>query len=46
MKAIMQDAYGSADTLRFGDIDTPVISDDEVLVRMRAAVSILGFGTS
>jgi len=37
MKAIMQDVYGSADTLRFRDIDMPVISDDEVLVRVRAA---------
>ncbi len=37
MKAIVQDVYGSADTLRFGDIEMPVIGDDEVLVRVRAA---------
>ena len=37
MKAIVQDVYGSADTLRFEDIDAPVIGDDEVLVRVRAA---------
>ena len=29
--------YGSADTLRFEDIAMPVIGDDEVLVRVRAA---------
>ncbi len=37
MKAIVQDVYGSADTLRLLDIDMPVIGDDEVLVRVRAA---------
>jgi NADPH:quinone reductase-like Zn-dependent oxidoreductase len=37
MKAVVQDVYGSADTLRFGDIEMPVIGDDEVLVRVRAA---------
>ena len=37
MKAVVQDVYGSADTLRFGDIEVPVIGDDEVLVRVRAA---------
>ena len=37
MKAIVQDVYGCAGTLRFGDIDMPVIGDDEVLVRVRAA---------
>jgi len=37
MKAIVQDVYGSAGTLRFGDIDMPVIGDGEVLVRVRAA---------
>src|ERR1700740_327325 len=37
MKAILQDVYGSADTLRFGAIDMPVIGDREVLVRVRAA---------
>jgi NADPH:quinone reductase-like Zn-dependent oxidoreductase len=38
MKAIVQDRYGSpADVLRLGDIDEPVIKDDEVLVRVHAA---------
>jgi hypothetical protein len=37
MKAIVQNVYGSADTLRFGDIEMPVIGDGEVLVRVRAA---------
>ncbi|MET7697791.1 NAD(P)-dependent alcohol dehydrogenase [Streptomyces sp. NPDC005485] len=37
MKAIVQDAYGSADLLELRDIDRPVPRDDEVLVEMRAA---------
>ena len=37
MKAIVQDAYGSADRLRLGDIDPPVPRHDEVLVRVHAA---------
>ncbi len=37
MKAVVQDVYGSADTLRFGDIEVPVIGGDDVLVRVRAA---------
>ena len=37
MKAIVQDVYGSAETLRYADIDKPVVGDDEVLVRVRAA---------
>ncbi len=37
MKAIFQDRYGSADVLQFGDVATPEIGDDEVLVRVRAA---------
>ena len=37
MKAIVQDRYGSADVLRFGDIDPPAIGAGEVLVRVRAA---------
>jgi NADPH:quinone reductase-like Zn-dependent oxidoreductase len=37
MKAVVQDVYGPADTLRFEDIDIPVIGDNEVLVRVRAA---------
>ncbi len=37
MKAIAQDAYGSADVLGMRDIGRPSIGDDEVLVRVRAA---------
>ena len=37
MKAIVQEVYGSAGALRFGDIEMPVIGGDEVLVRVRAA---------
>ncbi|MGI5199067.1 NAD(P)-dependent alcohol dehydrogenase [Streptomyces sp. CA-288835] len=37
MKAIVQDAYGSADLLRLRDIDRPVPGADEVLVSVRAA---------
>jgi NADPH:quinone reductase-like Zn-dependent oxidoreductase len=37
MKAILQDKYGSLDLLELRDIDKPVVSDDEVLVRVHAA---------
>jgi NADPH:quinone reductase-like Zn-dependent oxidoreductase len=37
VKAIVQDAYGSADVLELRDIDKPVIGDRDVLVRVRAA---------
>ena len=37
MKAIVQDRYGSADVLKLQEIDMPVVADDEVLVRVRAA---------
>ena len=37
MKAVVQDAYGSAAVLQTRDIDKPEIGDDEVLVRVRAA---------
>jgi NADPH:quinone reductase-like Zn-dependent oxidoreductase len=37
MKAIVQDNYGSPDVLELQDIDKPVVKDDEVLVRVRAA---------
>jgi NADPH:quinone reductase-like Zn-dependent oxidoreductase len=37
MKAIVHDTYGSADVLELRDIDKPVVGDDEVLVRVRAA---------
>jgi NADPH:quinone reductase-like Zn-dependent oxidoreductase len=37
MKAIVRDTYGSADVLELRDIDRPVVGEDEVLVRVRAA---------
>jgi NADPH:quinone reductase-like Zn-dependent oxidoreductase len=37
VKAIVQDTYGSADVLELGDVDTPLIGDDDVLVQVRAA---------
>ena len=37
MKAVVQDAYGSPDVLKLQEIGKPVIKDDEVLVRVRAA---------
>lgn len=37
MKAVVQDRYGSADTLEFRDVDRPVPGAGEVLVRVRAA---------
>ena len=37
MKAMVRDAYGSADVLELRDIDIPEVADDEVLVRVHAA---------
>ncbi len=37
MKAIVQEAYGSADVLRLRDVEVPEIGDGEVLVRVHAA---------
>ena len=37
MKAIVQDRYGSAEVLRFEDIDLPEIGDNDVLVHVRGA---------
>ena len=42
MKAIVQDKYGSPDVLEIRDLDKPVVKDDDVLVRVRAAVSETG----
>jgi NADPH:quinone reductase-like Zn-dependent oxidoreductase len=42
MKAIIQDRYGSPDVLQFRDIDKPMVKDDEVLVRVRAAAVNIG----
>jgi len=37
MKAILQNAYGSPDVLKLGDIDKPEIAENDLLVRVRAA---------
>ena len=37
MKAIVQDAYGSADVLQLREIERPQIGADEVLIRVHAA---------
>ena len=37
MKAIIQDRYGSPDVLDLREVDRPLVKDDEVLVRVRAA---------
>ena len=37
MKAIVQDRYGFEDSLELGEVDSPPIGDDEVLVRVHAA---------
>lgn len=42
MKAVVYREYGSADVIRYEDVDVPTIGEDEVLVRVRAAS--LNFG--
>ena len=37
MKAIAQERYGAPEALELRDIDRPVVGDDDVLVRVRAA---------
>ena len=37
MKAIVQDAYGSANVLALGDIEKPTVGDGDVLIRVHAA---------
>jgi NADPH:quinone reductase-like Zn-dependent oxidoreductase len=37
MKAIVQEEYGSPDTLELREVEKPVLGDDDVLVRVRAA---------
>jgi NADPH:quinone reductase-like Zn-dependent oxidoreductase len=37
MKAIVHDKYGTPEVLELREIDRPVLKDDEVLVRVRAA---------
>ena len=40
MKAIVQERYGTPDDLELREVDQPVVGDDEVLVRVRAASTI------
>ena len=42
MRAFVQDRYGSPDVLELRTIDKPVVKDDEVLVRVRAAAVNIG----
>jgi NADPH:quinone reductase-like Zn-dependent oxidoreductase len=42
MKAITQDRYGTADVLELRDIDTPVVGEDDVLVRVLGASLFIG----
>lgn len=42
MKAIVQDVYGTADVLKFEDIDKPEIGDDDVLLHVLAASVFIG----
>jgi hypothetical protein len=42
MKAIVQTRYGSPDVLQLRDVDEPVVSDDQVLVRVHAAAVNIG----
>jgi NADPH:quinone reductase-like Zn-dependent oxidoreductase len=42
MKAIVQDTYGSPDVLELQDIDKPVPTDNEVLLRVHAAGAHIG----
>src|SRR5207247_3773442 len=37
MKALVQERYGAPDDLDLREVDKPVVGDDEVLVRVRAA---------
>ena len=42
MKAIVQDEYGSANVLRFEDVEAPVAGTGEVLLRVGAASAFIG----
>ncbi len=37
MKAVVQSEYGTVDVMNLAEVDKPVIGDDQVLVRVRAA---------
>ncbi len=42
MRAIVQDEYGSTDTLHLREIAMPMVGDDDVLIRVRAASVHIG----
>ena len=42
MQAIIQDRYGAPDVLALREVDPPVVGDDEVLIRVRAASVHIG----
>jgi NADPH:quinone reductase-like Zn-dependent oxidoreductase len=42
MKAIVHDTYGPPDVLRLKEVDTPVVGDGDVLVRVHAAAVHVG----
>jgi NADPH:quinone reductase-like Zn-dependent oxidoreductase len=37
MKAIIQDGYGPPEVLQLGEVDKPIVGDDDVLVEVKAA---------
>ena len=45
MKAVVQKGYGTADVLHVEEVEKPVVTDDRVLIRVRAA-SLLAGGTA
>ena len=46
MQAIVQDRYGPPEVLELREVERPAVGDGDVLVRVRAAPSILRTGTS
>jgi NADPH:quinone reductase-like Zn-dependent oxidoreductase len=42
LKAIVQDAYGSADVLRYEDVEMPIAGTGQVLLRVGAASAFIG----
>src|SRR5690348_15682605 len=42
MKAIVQNRYGSADTLEIAEIERPTVGDSDVLIRVHAASLHIG----